>query len=380
MCPRIQETSGRETHPAAEEGQESQGFPILDEFLIYMEAILGRRPLTIREYRYDLILFFRYWLRSRGRVPKTLPFSEISITAIGTEELKDVSLNDCYAFLAWLNRERRAGAANRARKVAALRAFFKYLSQKKKLLKQNPCQDLESPKQAKRLPRYLNLEESQRLLESCAETESPFSSRDYCILTFFLNCGLRLSELAQIRLDEIRENRLRVVGKGDKERLIYLNAACMAALAAYLPERPKHLSAEAAPYLFISRQGNPMANASIQRMIKRQLLRAGLDTRRYSTHKLRHTAATLMYQYGQVDIRMLQQILGHQSVATTEIYTHSAEAQLQDALSRNPLVSERRKHEPEGSVSADSADSGQSGAKKPPQTTQTSASERRPSE
>lgn len=319
---------------------EAQPFPLLSDFLTYLEVILGRQRLTVKEYRYDLILFFRFLRRAREGL--RAPLEEISVAEIDLPFLAAVSLSECYAFLTWLTRERKAGPANRARKIAALRAFFKYLCQKQKLLEHNPCQDLESPKQVKRLPKHLSLEESQDLLNAAADTEAGYSERDYCILTLFLNCGLRLTELANIRLADLVEDRLRVIGKGNKERSVYLNGACLSALEAYLAVRPKKgLKREAEPYLFISRQGNRLANASIQRMIKRRLRAAGLDSVNYSAHKLRHTAATLMYQYGSVDIRLLQQILGHSSVSTTEIYTHIDDSKLHEAVEKNPLAGQR---------------------------------------
>lgn len=329
-----------EKQKSAEQVQELALFPLLSEFLTYMEVILGRQPLTVKEYRYDLILFFRYIKQARSK--KAVNFDEIQIADIDQTFLQEISLTDCYAFLTWLTRERAAGPANRARKVAALRAFFKYIVHKKKLFEYNPVQELESPKQVKRLPKHLSLDESKNLLKAGLNESEQFAERDYCILTLFLNCGLRLSELSAIRKEDIQEDRLRVIGKGNKERTVYLNGACISALEKYLAVRPSRGVKEAAkPYLFISRQGNRLANASIQRMIKQSLKSAGLDSSKYSTHKLRHTAATLMYQYGQVDIRLLQQILGHSSVSTTEIYTHIDDSHLHEAIEKNPLADER---------------------------------------
>lgn len=322
--------------------QELLLFPLLSEFLTYMEVILGRQPLTTKEYRYDLILFFRYIKQTRSG--RGLNLDVIEISDIDVVFLKEITLTDCYGFLTWLTRERKAGPANRARKVAALRAFFKYIVHKKKLFEFNPVQELESPKQLKRLPKHLSLEESKTLLQAGTRVGEQFPERDYCILTLFLNCGLRLSELSSIRCQDIQEDRLRVIGKGNKERTVYLNGACIDAINDYLAVRPvRGVKAAAKPFLFISRQGNRLANASIQRMIKNSLKSAGLDSTKYSTHKLRHTAATLMYQYGRVDIRLLQQILGHSSVSTTEIYTHVDDAHLHEAVEKNPLAGERSK-------------------------------------
>lgn len=316
-----------------------QTFPILEEYLGYMEAILGRSPLTVKEYRYDLQLFFRFLRHYRGEVPKNFPLEEIPLNTINQNYLRSIQLTDFYAFLSWLTRERDASAANRSRKVSSLRSFFKWLSTKRNYIDEDPASELESPKLPKRQPQYLSLEDSRRLLNRVDPEEDPFASRNYCILTLFLNCGLRLAELCSIDVDDINGNTLRVIGKGGKERTIYLNQACLAAIEAYLPDRPTNAKEKKA--LFISRQGNRLARTSVQRMITQYLRKAGIDSNKYSTHKLRHTAATLMYQYGHVDIRMLQQILGHESVATTEIYTHVDRAQLHEAVEKNPLAQER---------------------------------------
>ena len=321
------------------EASVSATFPVLEEFLGYLEAIQGRSPLTVKEYRYDLQLFFRFLRLYRGEVPRGTELNDIPLDAINVSYLRGVQLTDFYAFLSWLTRERKASAANRSRKVSALRSFFKFLSSKRNYLDVDPTAELESPKIPKRQPKYLSLEDSRALLQTVDPAEDDFASRNYCILTLFLNCGLRLAELCSISLDDISDDTLRVIGKGGKERTIYLNQACLSAIEAYLPERPKHAKDNKA--LFISRQGNRMARSSVQLMIHNYLAKAGIDPKKYSTHKLRHTAATLMYKYGRVDIRLLQQILGHESVATTEIYTHVDESQLHQAVESNPLADER---------------------------------------
>lgn len=314
-------------------------FPRMDEYLSYLEAILGRSPLTVKEYRYDLRLFFRYLIQSWGSTGD-LAFEEIPIDQITEEDLRSIDLADFYSFLTWLTRERNASAANRARKTSSLRGFFSYLNKRARILDTDPTIELESPKQIKRLPRYLNLDESRRLLQSQREkVDDPFASRNYCILVLFLNCGMRLAELCGLDLKDIRGDQLRVIGKGNKERFIYLNQACQWAIEDYLEDRPKK-GLKDPEALFISRQGNRISHAAVQRMIDLALREIGLDPKLYSTHKLRHTAATLMFQYGEVDIRILQEILGHESLATTEIYTHVAEAQLKHAVARNPLATE----------------------------------------
>lgn len=324
--------------PELENKPESNTFPILEEFLGYMEAILGRSELTIKEYRYDLRLFFRFLKQYRGEVPKGTDLQEIPLDQINANYLRNIKLTDFYAFLSWLTRERKASAANRSRKVSALKSFFSFATAKRNYLEVDPTAELESPKIPKRQPKYLSLEESRTLLHKVDPEEDQFASRNYCIITLFLNCGLRLAELCSINVDDIQGDTLRVVGKGGKERTIYLNQACLKAIENYLPDRPKRAKDKKA--LFISRQGNRLARNSVQLMITKYLAKAGIDTNKYSTHKLRHTAATLMYQYGHVDIRMLQEILGHESVATTEIYTHVDKSQLHQAVESNPLASE----------------------------------------
>lgn len=313
---------------------------ILNQFLDYMSGIRGRSPLTLKEYRYDLTLFLRYYLRLKRLVDTSLPFRETPIDAADRELLAQIQLSDLYGFIGWLSREKKASAATRSRKIASLRSFFKYLHSKAHLISENPAIDLESPKQVKRQPRYLELEESKALLHATAQRPNEeLSARDYCILTLFLNCGMRLAELCGINLEDIHEDSLRVLGKGGKERTVYLNGACLRALSNYMDERPtKNLKDPSA--LFISRQGNRLSRQAVQLLVKNALKRAGLDSRQYSTHKLRHTAATLLYKYGQVDIRLLQQILGHASVSTTEIYTHLDSASLHSAIEKNPLADE----------------------------------------
>ncbi len=329
--------------PSRDKKPDTDTFPILEEFLGYMEAILGRSPLTVKEYRYDLKLFFRFLKHFRGEVTRDTEIAEIPIDQINQNYLRTIKLTDFYAFLSWLTRERQASAANRSRKVSSLKSFFSFVTAKRNYLEVDPTAELESPKIPKRQPKYLSLDDSRKLLHEVDPEEDAFASRNYCILTLFLNCGLRLAELCQINLDDIAEDTLRVIGKGGKERTIYLNQACLKAIENYIPDRPRHAKDPKA--LFISRQGNRLARNSVQLMISKYLAKAGIDTKKYSTHKLRHTAATLMYQYGQVDIRMLQKILGHESVATTEIYTHVDESQLHKAVESNPLADESQANE-----------------------------------
>ncbi len=315
-------------------------FARLEQFLDYFQAIRERSPLTIREYRYDLVQFFRFLLRRRGMAAADTPLEEIDVSGIDDTLLRSVRLTDLYAYMTWLSRERRCGPAARARQTAAIKAFFAYLKNKAFVLEENPALELESPRQLRQLPRHLSLDESRQLLDTADNPDNPRASRDVCILTLFLNCGLRLSELCSIDLADIREDTLVVLGKGGKERTIYLNGACIDALEDYLSERPS-AALKDPQALFISRLRRRISPKTVQLLLKNYLLQAGLDPRRYSVHKLRHTAATLMYKYGKVDIRALQQILGHASVATTEIYTHIDNESLHQAVEANPLNQHR---------------------------------------
>ena len=314
-------------------------FPVLDNYCNYMLAVLGRSELTVKEYRYDLIAFFRFYKRDHKMVPADTGFDEIDISDIDEKILKKITTDDILVFLIWLSRERNLTNASRARRISTLKSFFKYCHSKKHIIDTNPAYDIETPKIGKRNPKYLTLEQSTELLEQAYNSPKESSERDFCIVTLFLNCGMRLAELRGIDIDDIHGNILNVVGKGNKERTIYLNQACLDALDEWLKKRstlkikPEHSKA-----LFISKRGTRISDDMIQIVIKDLMMQAGIDTKVYSVHKLRHTAATLMYKYGQVDIRNLQLILGHQSVSTTQIYTHVDDDQLHKAVESNPLA------------------------------------------
>ena len=317
-------------------------FPQLERYIGYMQAIKGRSPLTLKEYGYDLVMFFRFLYVRRDLVPDDLPYRDISIADIDDEFLRSVSLDDFYAFVTHLSVDKNSSSATRSRKIASLKSFFKFLKTKQRILDEDPSAELESPKQARKLPRYLTLQESKNLLGAAVQDQNEDdknAERDFCILTLFLNCGMRLSELVNINIKDIDENTLKVMGKGSKERTIYLNSACIKALRDYLPIREKQRVKQDHDALFISRHRRRISAKQVQLIVKKYMNQAGIDTSRYSTHKLRHTAATLMYKYGKVDIRSLQQILGHESISTTEIYTHVDSEQLHNAVESNPLSS-----------------------------------------
>jgi len=307
---------------------------ILRDFLNYLQTIKGKSINTVKVYFYDLRVFFRFLKLHRNLVDEKSEFDQIDISDIDIELIKTVTLSDLYAFMSYVSNSRDNTAYARARKVASLKSFFNYLHNKAKLIANNPASELESPKILKRLPRYLNIEESKQLLS--AVEAGTYSERDYAILTLFLNCGLRLSELVGININNIKNNTLTVIGKGNKERSIPLNNACIEAIETYMKVRPKN-GVKDKNALFLSSRKQRISKESVQKIVKKYIKQAGLDPQRYSTHKLRHTAATLMYRYGKVDIRTLQELLGHESISTTEIYTHLDNGQLKDAVEKNPL-------------------------------------------
>lgn len=306
---------------------------ILEDFLNYLQTIQGKSKNTIQVYFYDLRVFFRFLKLHRTLEDKNAEFDKIRIDDVGPDFIKTVTLSDLYAYMSYVSNNRDNSAYARARKVASLKSFFKYLTNKAKVIDINPASELESPKLMKRLPRYLNIEESKQLLSTVS---GEYSERDFAMLTLFLNCGLRLSELVGINLTSIKSNVLNVIGKGNKERSIPLNSACVNAIGEYMKVRPVN-GVKDKNALFISERKQRISKATVQHIVKKYIRESGLDPQRYSTHKLRHTAATLMYKYGHVDIRALQELLGHQSIKTTEIYTHLDKQQLRDAVDSNPL-------------------------------------------
>ena len=285
---------------------------LLRDYLIYMSTIKGRSPRTVEAYYNDLRLFLRYLMATRSGTP--LPTDDpnlesISFASISEEMILSARLSDAYSFLAYVQSVNQNNAKTRARKVSSLRGFYKYLQSKAGRLEENPMEQLEIPAQRKSLPKYLTLDESLHLLESI---EGKDRERDYCIITILLNCGIRLSELVGIKLSDIRDDTLTVLGKGNKERMVYLNSACLNAIAEYLAVRPEPPKDADKPYLLVSsRTRAPLTSRRVEQIVETHLKAAGLGGRGYSPHKLRHTAATLMYQYGGVDIRVLKEILGH---------------------------------------------------------------------
>jgi site-specific recombinase XerD len=315
----------------------------LNSFLDYSITILNKSPNSVKEYNYDLTNFLKF-IMIRFKLTQTDVYDEIDITSFSENDLRKITLDDIHAYVSHLAINNRSKATTRARKISTIRIFFKYLTQKANILKVNPAQNLETPKLEKRMPKYLSLDDSKKLLDAADNQDNRNYKRDYAITTLFLNCGMRLSELVGININDIdfNECKMTVIGKGNKERTVYLNKSCMVAISDYLSSRPpqsliKKDSKNSDKALFLSEQKQRISNRTVQAIINKELKMAGLDSKSLSVHKLRHTAATLMYQYGNVDIRALQELLGHQSISTTEIYTHVSNEQVRNAVESNPL-------------------------------------------
>lgn len=313
---------------------------VIKEYLYYIQTIKNKSQKTVNEYYIDLRTFFRYIKKSRNLVSDDIEFDEIKIDDVNLDLIKSITLNDAYEYMSYLSTERNNKSAARARKCSSLKGFFNFLFSKKHYLRKNPIAELEMPKKSKTLPKYLTLEQSIELLNAIDGT---YKERDYAIITLFLNCGLRVSEMSGLNYTDVRtDNTIRVVGKGDKERVIYLNSACIEAINEYMKVRPVD-GVKDKKALFISRNNRRMSVKTIQAMVYKYLAKIGLEAQGYSCHKLRHTAATLMYQHGGVDVRVLKEVLGHENLGTTEIYTHLSSEQMKNAANANPLSKIKKK-------------------------------------
>ncbi|EFI42292.1 phage integrase SAM-like domain protein [Peptoniphilus sp. oral taxon 386 str. F0131] len=308
---------------------------IVDDFLSYLSTTKGASQTTIKEYYYDIRIFLNFIFVRKGIIDEK-SINEIDIDAINIDILKSINKMDIYAYNSYLDKIRKNSNKTKYRKISSIRTFFNYLSNKIDVIEFNPIEDIDMPKIEKRLPIYLTLEESKLLLKTVSESKikDKYKTRDYAIVVLFLNCGMRLSELSGLNIKDVNnDNTLRVTGKGNKERTIYLNNACVNALKNYLNYRNDTDNKA----LFLSNRNTRLSNRQIQRMVEKYINASGLDSEKYTVHKLRHTAASLMYQYGDADIRSLQEILGHESVTTTQIYTHINDKQLKNTVDNNPL-------------------------------------------
>lgn len=316
---------------------------ILRDFLSYHETIKGQSKRTVSEYYLDLRMFFRFMKLVKNELPYHTDLETLSIKDIDLSFIQKISVTDVYDFLSYLANDRPVNpdslhsdlgisASSRARKLSAIKSFYKYLTMRTKQLNFNPVQDLEYPKIRKSLPKYLTLEQSSALLSS---VDGPNKKRDFAILMIFLNCGIRRSELVGLNLTDVYADRLRVIGKGNKERIVYFGSSCKAAIDDYMTERSQLVLSDNRA-LFGSRDHNRISISAVHRLVKKHVLAAGLDSTKLSAHKLRHTAATLMLQNG-VDVKTVQEVLGHENLNTTQIYTHIESTELKIAAEANPL-------------------------------------------
>ncbi len=319
----------------------------LNDYITHISVVKGLAKSTVMVYYLDIRQFLRFLTLYRSNVPEVTPelLPEVRIREMTIDDIRSVTLRDIHNYYSFLAGECGNKDKIRCRKATSLRSFFRYLNKQAMLLDTDPTVNLELSRPKHALPKYLNLTESLALLRRLTETDNPKEQlRDYCILTLFLNCGIRLGELVGLNLSslDLEEKRMRVLGKGSKERIVYLNPACMSALREYLFERTKAETDDKA--LFLSNRNKRISRRRVQQVVENALKAAGLDGRGLSTHKLRHTAATLMYQHGHVDVLTLKNILGHESISTTEIYTHLADSSVQEAMDHSPLADVKRKN------------------------------------
>lgn len=313
----------------------------LNSYLVHLKIVQLHSERTIQEYYLDIRLFLKFYLS--GKLGTDDAVEDIDISGMTEQDLRNITVTDIYNFIFYASDERNNADKSRYRKVSSLRSFFKYLEKVAHIIEADPTKDIDVPVPKKALPKFLSLKESLRLLEAAGSTDS---RRDYCIITLFLNCGMRLSELVGIDIKDIDfyENRLKVLGKGNKERMVYLNNACIEALNSYLEVRREKPKAQDEPALFISNQNKRISKRRVQQIVENSLAAAGLDGKGITTHKLRHTAATLMYQYGDADVLTLKELLGHANISTTEIYTHLNNESVRQAVESNPLANVKNDH------------------------------------
>lgn len=317
----------------------------LNEFFTFQRVVKIKSERTLESYYIDLRIFLRYVKLTKGEVRPDTPMRDITISDIPIEWVRDFSKLDILNYLSYVATERGNTAKTRHRKLASLKVFYKCLYRDLNLIPSDPTKDIDYPKMHEHLPKFLTLNDSIKLLENMNK-DDPYYYRDYCIITLFLNCGMRLSELVGLNLQDVNldERTMRLLGKGDKERIIHINDACADSIVRYVSER--ETSPVEPDALFLSKRGTRITNRRVQQIVDNALRDSNLDNQGYSTHKLRHTAATLMYQHGNVDTLILKEILGHKSISTTEIYTHISNESVKEAMDASPLANIRSKNKP----------------------------------
>lgn len=319
----------------------------LNEFFTFQRVVKIKSERTLESYYIDLRIFLRYVKLTKGEVRPDTPMRDITISDIPIEWVRDFSKLDILNYLSYVATDRGNTAKTRHRKLASLKVFYKCLYRDLNLIPSDPTKDIDYPKMHEHLPKFLTLNDSIKLLENMNK-DDPYYYRDYCIITLFLNCGMRLSELVGLNLQDVNldERTMRLLGKGDKERIIHINDACADSIVQYISVREK--SPVEPDALFLSKRGTRITNRRVQQIVDNALRDSNLDNQGYSTHKLRHTAATLMYQHGNVDTLILKEILGHKSISTTEIYTHISNESVKEAMDASPLANIRSKNKPKG--------------------------------
>lgn len=307
----------------------------LNNYLVHLKVVQMLSERTISEYYFDVRLFLKYI--HKNNINSDIETIDINISDMSVDELKNISVKDVYNFIFYVADERQNSKQARYRKKSSLKSFFKYLIKTEHIIENDPIRDIDMPSPKTAMPKFLSLDESMKLLETSNNSDS---LRDYCIITLLLNCGMRLSELIRINTKDIdfNENRIKITGKGDKERMVYLNKACISALRNYIELRNDNPKAIDEPALFISNRNKRISKRRVQQIVENTVKLAELDGKGITTHKLRHTSATLMYQYGEADILALKELLGHSSTVTTEIYTHISNEQVRNAVEANPLA------------------------------------------
>lgn len=320
--------------------------PALRDFASYKKAIAGCSPKTVNEYMLDLRTFFRFIIADRTGIEYgSDEYEQIKLNCVDINFLRSIETSEIYNFLFFCDSVLENAANARARKLSAIKGLYKYYTKTKMAIEHNPAEIVESPKKSKSLPKHMSLEEAHIFIETVRSDskQTEFNRiRNYCMVTLFLNCGMRLSELVGINLNDIDRflRSVRILGKGSKERIVYFNEACRAALEEYIPLREQQKTQEENENaLFLSRLGKRIDNRRVQKIVEQYLELSGLGNRGLSVHKLRHTAATLMYSKGGVDVRVLKEILGHEQLNTTQIYTHVSNSEVEAAMAKNPLAS-----------------------------------------